>query len=103
MKQLTKQQFLAALKDPKLFAARKKIRRLRKELAKINWRVYSKHISKCAHPRLILEVLCIGSSGDSLGIGDAAFTVGKAFSFSEHDIQYLYNSSPDQFRVIIIL
>lgn len=95
MKKLTKQQFKDVLKDPRLFVARKKVRQLRKELAKINWKIYSKYISG----QLKLELFDTGPSHDT-SIGDAAYTVFKTFSFSEYEIEYVYDAG-DQFRVFI--
>lgn len=52
---LTKRQFKAKLTNPRLFAAREKVHQLRKELVKINWKVYSKYIPVGMHRPGILH------------------------------------------------
>lgn len=94
MTTLTKNQFKAILTNPKLFTVRKKVHQLRKELKKINWKVYSKYYPG----QMELELFGIDDSPHYANrVSDI---VENIFPDLIYNIGYLLEAS-DQFRVYI--
>ena len=93
-KTLTKKQFKDKLTNPKLFVVREKVRQLRKELVKINWKVYSKYVSARRHQirlRLINTKSGISWSDNSASMN---FSKGLAVGIVENIfLPALYNGT----------
>ncbi len=102
---LTTQQFLSVLKNPRLFAARKKVQQLRKELKGINWKVHSQYTAIGIHKEMRLELFDTGPVGDHFPNSMITSIVENIFPYPEYNTEYLFDNGMlvNQFDVHILI